>query len=161
MGINDQEIESNSVGYRQDYVMYSLDFEEFLWAKGYKLEQIEELYERMIQVRPLTASQMEALHQAFHEYMIVGGMPAIVSRFMRQNNYFGILQMQQQILLDYEEDITKYAGGLDKAKILNVYRSIPVFLGESNKKFQISKVARGPGIGTMWASSTGWTMQAL
>lgn len=143
MGINYQEIESNSVGYKQDYVMYSLDFEEFLWAKGYKPEQIEELYERMIQVRPLTASQMEALLQAFHEYMIVGGMPAIVSRFMRQNNYFGILQMQQQILLDYEEDITKYAGGLDKAKILNVYRSIPVFLGKSNKKFQISKVARG------------------
>lgn len=51
--------------------------------------------------------------------------------------------MQQQILLDYEEDITKYAGGLDKAKILNVYRSIPVFLGKSNKKFQISKVAHG------------------
>lgn len=51
--------------------------------------------------------------------------------------------MQRQLLLDYEEDITKYAGGLDKGKILNVYRKIPVFLGGSNKKFQISKVAGG------------------
>jgi len=37
--------------------------------------------------------------------------------------------------------ITKYAGGLDKGKFLNVYRKIPVFLGKDNKKFQISKVA--------------------
>ena len=44
--------------------------------------------------------------------------------------------MQQQILLDYEEDITKYAKGLDKAKILGVYRKIPTFLGKDNKKFQ-------------------------
>ena len=46
--------------------------------------------------------------------------------------------MQKQILLDYEEDITKYAGGLDKGKILSVYRKIPAFLGNDNKKFQIS-----------------------
>lgn len=48
--------------------------------------------------------------------------------------------MQRQILLDYEEDITKYANGLDQGKILNVYRKIPTFLGNENKKFQISKV---------------------
>ena len=44
MGINYQEIESNSVGYKEDYDMYSLDFEEYLWAKGYRNEQIEEFY---------------------------------------------------------------------------------------------------------------------
>ncbi|MCF0153556.1 ATP-binding protein [Megasphaera sp.] len=143
MGINYQEIESNSVGYKQDYVMYSLDFEEFLWAKGYQECQIEDIYQHMQEIQPLSASQMQALRAVFGEYMVVGGMPAIVSRFIRQNDYSGILQMQQQILIDYEEDITKYAGGLDKTKILNVYRAIPVFLGKSNKKFQISKVAHG------------------
>ena len=143
MGINYQEIESNSVGYKQDYVMYSLDFEEFLWAKGYQECQIEDIYQNMQEVHPLSVSQMQTLREIFSEYMVVGGMPAIVSRFIRQNDYSGILQMQQQILFDYEEDITKYAGGLDKTKILNVYRSIPVFLGKSNKKFQISKVAHG------------------
>lgn len=70
-------------------------------------------------------------------------MPAVVWRFIQQNNFSGTLQLQQQLLLDYEEDITKYAGGLDKGKILNVYRKIPVFLGKENKKFQISKVAHG------------------
>lgn len=51
--------------------------------------------------------------------------------------------MQQQILLDYEEDITKYAKGLDKAKVLGVYRKIPTFLGKDNKKIQISKIEKG------------------
>lgn len=140
MGINYQEIESNSVGNKQDYEMYSMDFEEFLWAKGYKETQIEEMYSYMLNCKPLPKVMYDVMLENFKEYMIVGGMPAIVNRFIEQKNYSGILNMQRQILLDYEEDITKYAGGLDKGKILNVYRKIPVFLGNENKKFQISKI---------------------
>lgn len=143
MGINYKEIESNSVGNKEDYIMYSLDFEEFLWAKGYKEEQINELYKHMIDLEPLSSMQYNVMMTNFKEYMIVGGMPAIVSQFVENKNFSGILKMQQQILLDYEEDITKYAGGLDKTKILNCYRKIPVFLGNENKKFQISKIADG------------------
>ena len=143
MGINYKEIESNSVGNKEDYIMSSLDFEEFLWAKGYSNEQIDDLYEHMINLKPLSNMQYDVMMSNFKEYMITGGMPAIVSRFIENKNFSGILKMQQQILLDYEEDITKYAGGLDKTKILNCYRKIPVFLGNENKKFQISKIADG------------------
>lgn len=143
MGINYKEIESNSVGNKEDYIMRSLDFEEFLWAKGYKTEQINDLYRNMSELKPLSNTQYEVMMSNFKDYMIVGGMPAIVSRFVENKNFSGILKMQQQILLDYEEDITKYAGGLDKTKILNCYRKIPVFLGNENKKFQISKIANG------------------
>lgn len=143
MGINYREIESNSVGYKQDYEMYSLDFEEYLWAKGYRAEQIEELYALMADVRPLSETQLAVMMENFREYMVLGGMPAVVSSFIAKKHYSGTLAMQRQLLLDYEEDITKYAGGLDHGKILNVYRRIPVFLGKENKKFQISKVAHG------------------
>ena len=143
MGINYKEIESNSVGNKEDYIMRSLDFEEFLWAKGYKSEQIEDLYGHMLEQKPLSNTQYNVMMSNFKDYMIVGGMPAIVSKFIKNKNFSGILKMQQQILLDYEEDITKYAGGLDKTKILNCYRKIPVFLGNENKKFQISKIANG------------------
>lgn len=143
MGINYKEIESNSVGNKEDYIMHSLDFEEFLWAKGYKNEQIDDLYRHMIELKPLSNMQYDIMMSNFKEYMIVGGMPAIVNQFINNKNFSGILKMQQQILLDYEEDITKYAGGLDKTKILNCYRKIPVFLGNENKKFQISKIAKG------------------
>lgn len=143
MGINYKEIESNSVGNKEDYIMSSLDFEEFLWAKGYNDEQIEDLYRHMIDLKPLSNMQYDVMMSNFKEYMIVGGMPAIVSQFVKNKNFSGILKVQKQILLDYEEDITKYAGGLDKTKILNCYRKIPVFLGNENKKFQISKIADG------------------
>ena len=83
------------------------------------------------------------MFENFREYMVLGGMPAVVRSFVQKKNYSGTLSLQRQILLDYEEDITKYAGGLDHGKILNVYRKVPVFLGKENKKFQISKVERG------------------
>ncbi len=142
MGINYKEIESNSVGNKQDYEMYSLDFEEFLWAKGYDEKQIEELYTYMKKGEPLPELMYNVMMENFHEYMVIGGMPAIVKKFIENKNYSGILEMQKQILLDYKEDITKYASGLDQARILNVYNKIPVFLGHENKKFQISKVAQ-------------------
>lgn len=160
MGINYNEIESNSVGNKEDYEMYSLDFEEYLWAKGYKDSQIEDLFQKMLTITPLSNVEFEVMLENFREYMILGGMPAIVFTFVEQKNYSGTLKMQQQILLDYEEDITKYAQGLDKAKILNIYRKIPVFLGKDNKKFQISKVAKGARnrdyVGTVdWLESAG------
>lgn len=140
MGINYNQIESNSVGYKEDYEMYSLDFEEYLWAKGYKQEQIEMYYEKMLTLTPLTDNEYRAMLENFREYMVLGGMPAVVFRFIKQKNYSGTLRLQKQLLLDYEEDITKYAQGLDKGKVLDIYRKIPVFLGKDNKKFQISKV---------------------
>ena len=160
MGINYNEIESNSVGNKEDYEMYSMDFEEFLWAKGYKEEQIENLYEHMKNVIPFSETELSVMFDNFKEYMIIGGMPAIVNSFIKNNNYSGTLKMQKQIIQDYEEDITKYAGGLDQGKILNVYRKIPVFLGNENKKFQISKVENGARnreyIGTIdWLNNAG------
>ncbi|MBR0072701.1 MAG: DUF4143 domain-containing protein, partial [Bacteroidales bacterium] len=75
------------------------------------------------------------------EYVATGGMPEVVAHFVKNGNFGNVLAMQKQLLEDYEEDIVKYAVGLDKAKIRNVYRNIPVFLAKENKKFQITKVA--------------------
>lgn len=143
MGLSYKEIESVSTGHKIDYTMYSMDFEEFLWALGYKEEQIESLYECMKNLSPLSETQFNVLLDRFHQYMVLGGMPEVVRLFVDQKNYSGTLALQKQIILDYEEDITKYVEGLDKTKILNVFRKIPVFLGQDNKKFRISKVAHG------------------
>lgn len=143
MGLSYKEIESVSTGHKIDYTMYSMDFEEFLWALGYKEEQIENIYECMKNLSPLSETQFNVLLDRFHQYMVLGGMPEVVKLFVDQKNYSGTLALQKQIILDYEEDITKYVEGLDKTKILNVFRKIPVFLGQDNKKFRISKVAHG------------------
>lgn len=141
MGLNYKEITSISVGYKTDVTMYSLDFEEFLWAKGYRQEHIDNIYQHLVELKPFSSLEMDVLNEKFLEYITVGGMPAIVCDFISKGNYSNTLAMQRQLLLDYEADITKYAQGIDKAKIKNVYRNIPVFLAKDNKKFQISKVA--------------------
>lgn len=143
MGINYNQIHSNSVGNKEDYTMRSLDFEEFLWAKGYSEEQIESLYTCMKEIKPLTNTQFDVMMNNFKDYLITGGMPEIVSTFIDNKNFSGILSMQQKLLTDYEEDITKYAGGLDKSKILDAYKKIKIFLGNDNKKFQITKLKDG------------------
>ena len=143
MGINYQQIESNSVGNKEDYEMHSLDFEEFLWAKSYKPDQIEYFYRHMCDLEPFSELELGVMFDAFRDYMILGGMPEIVFSYIKNKNFTGVLDLQRQILHDYEEDIIKYANGMDKARILNVYRKVPVFLGNENKKFQISKVEPG------------------
>jgi hypothetical protein len=142
MGLNYQEIESNSVGYKEDYTMFSLDFEEFLWAKGYDNNMIDSLLQKMISITPLSSIEMSVLTEAFRDYLIVGGMPAVVSKYLETGNFSGLLDIQRQLIIDYKEDITKYAIGLDKAKITGVYNHIPIFLAKANKKFQITKIGR-------------------
>ena len=143
MGISYNEIESNSVGYKEDFDMKSMDFEEFLRAKGFLDEQIDGLFEKMLRVEQLSKTEMEVMSAAFKDYIVVGGMPAIVKKYLENNTFASVLKMQRQLLRDYDEDITKYAVGLDKAKVRAVYNHIPVFLGQPNKKFQISKIAKG------------------
>lgn len=143
MGIYYQQIESNSVGYKEDYEMHSMDFEEFLWAKGYDARQIDDMYSHIAGLTPFSQMEMDVFMALFRDYMVLGGMPEVVNRYIQSGTFSGTLQLQRQLLLDYEEDITKYATGFDKAKVLNVYRHISTFLAKENKKFQVTKIAAG------------------
>lgn len=143
LGINYNRIESNSVGYKEDYVMHSLDFEEFLWANGYIDEQISDLLRHMESLTPFNDLEMSVYHKLFLDFCILGGMPRIVASYVQEKTFERCLKMQRQLIHDYEEDVRKYAEGLDQTRILNVYSHIPVQLAKENKKFQISKVASG------------------
>ena len=117
LGINYQRIESNAVGYKTDYEMFSLDFEEFLWAKEYDESTIQEMLEHMIQLKPFNEIEMSIY------------------------SFEGSIDIQKQLVADYKEDIRKYADGMDQTRITNVFDHIPVQLAKDNKKFQITKVA--------------------
>src|SRR5574344_248336 len=82
MGINYKEIESNSVGYKEDYVMYSIYFEEFLWAKGYSDDFIEDIYHNMSDVIPFSQLQLNVLFELFCDYVTLGGMPDVVNTYI-------------------------------------------------------------------------------
>ena len=142
LGIHYQKIHSNSVGYKTDYEMYSMDFEEFLWAKGYDDTQIADLLKHMILQKPFGQTQFEVYKKLFLDYCILGGMPAVVRQYIETNSFSNTLEIQNQIRLDYEEDIRKYAQGLEQTKIASVYRNIPVQLAKENKKFQYNKLGK-------------------
>ncbi len=143
LGINYREIESNSVGYKTDYDMYSLDFEEFLWARGYDDAVIEDMLEHMENHTAFSELEHKVYSELFMDYCILGGMPAVVREFIENKTFEGTLEIQRQLIADYKEDIRKYAEGLDQTRILNVFNSIPVQLAKENKKFQLSKVEKG------------------
>ena len=143
LGINYKTIESNSVGYKTDYEMRSLDFEEFLWAKGYDDSLIIDLLDHLVNLKPFSQIEMSVLNDAFLDFCILGGMPAVVESYIRKGTFEGSLALQRQLVQDYKEDIIKYAEGVDQGRILNVFNHIPTQLSKENKKFQISKVAKG------------------
>lgn len=142
LGVNYKKIESNSVGYKTDYEMYSLDFEEFLWAKGYKEDVIEDMLLHMKTFTPFNELEMSVYHGIFLDYVVLGGMPAVVKDYIQKGTFEGSLNTQHQLIADYKEDIRKYAQGVDQTRILNVFNSIASQLAKENKKFQISKVEK-------------------
>ena len=143
LGIHYKRIESNSVGYKTDYQMSSLDFEEFLWAKGYDDSVIADMLSHMKGLKPFNSLELSIFEGLFLDYCILGGLPEVVRDYIKKNTFEGSLMLQRQLISDYEEDIRKYADGVDQTRILNVFRNIVPQLSKENKKFQISKVARG------------------
>lgn len=143
LGVQYHRIASISVGAKIDYPMHSMDFEEFLWAKGYGDDLIEDMIKHMLEGLPFSEAEHKTLSNLFLEFCILGGMPAVISNYIEKGTFEGSLDMQRQLLVDYSNDIVKYAEGLDKAKILSVFNSIPAQLAKENKKFQYTKVAKG------------------
>ena len=142
LGINYKKIHSNSVGNKTDYEMHSMDFEEFLWAKGYSREQIDSILKHMVDNKPFNDNELTVFKSLFLDYCVLGGMPDVVKRYIETGTFSGTLSVQEQIRLDYEEDVRKYAEGLDQTKIISVYRSVPVQLAKENKKFQFNKIGK-------------------
>lgn len=143
LGLNYQKIESNSVGNKTDYEMQSIDFEEFLWAKGYDEGISDELLHNIVELQPFTTAEMTAFQSLFVDYCILGGMPAVVKQFIERGTFENTLALQRELVSDYKEDFRKYVTGLEQTRLLNVFNHIPVQLAKENKKFQISKVASG------------------
>lgn len=143
LGIHYKEVSSVSVGFKEDYDMYSMDFEEFLWACGYDESLTERILQNLLNLKPFSSLMMDQMNQRFMDYILTGGMPEIVERFAENHNFSGILKMQKQIFRDYDDDIGKYTEGLETARIRNVYRHIAPQLGKENHKFQITRLGHG------------------
>ena len=118
--------------------MHSMDFEEFLWAKGYREDQVRSIYDHMVELIPFSDTELLVYKSLFLDYCVLGGMPDVIKGYIETGTFSGSLETQRQIRLDYEEDVRKYAEGLDQTKIISVYRSVPAQLAKENKKSQFN-----------------------
>ena len=125
LGINYKEVESFPVGYTEQLEMYSLDFEEFLWANGIEEQSILDVKEFFDKKEVVPQAMHERMMELFKEYIVVGGMPRVVNDFVKNHNFANVLKIQKAIISDYEDDIAKYADGSEKAKARACFLSIP------------------------------------
>lgn len=132
--------DSIPVGYESYLTMYSLDFEEYLWARGYEDEQIKyikSMFEKNEKIPDIINNKFEEL---FKEYLIIGGMPEVVDNYIKNNNYNEAFKIQEKIIIDYQNDISKHAKGDQKIKVRRCYDSIPKQLARELKRFRYSSV---------------------
>ena len=159
LGINYRDIPSLPVGYERQVEMHSLDLEEFLWAIGLDEEGIGELRLHFQRREPVPESVNAALFRYLGEYMAVGGMPAVVNRYLASRNFNDVHEEQQKILASYLDDIAKYADAAERPKARNCYLSIPRQLARENRKFQFASV-EGGGSARKFGTSLAWLRDA-
>lgn len=143
---DDDNVETPSsipVGYERQIEMRSLDFEEFLWAYGYKEETIAELKGYLDNGEQIPESIHNRYEMLFREFMVVGGMPEVVADFAENKDFNRVARIQADILAEYQDDISKHAKGREKQYVRMCYDAVPKQLAREIKKFQYSTVEKG------------------
>lgn len=146
------------VGKVNELNMYPMDFEEFLWALN------KEFLSNEISSHYITLAAMpEALHmqalEFYKQYLIVGGMPAVIEEFIESRSLITSTEIQGRILNEYIADMAKYSSAVTGVKIRACYNSIPTQLAKENKKFQYKIVQKG-GTATIFGESIEWLNSA-
>ena len=136
------EAKSIPVGFERTLPMYSLSFEEYLWAKGYRDEQLDVLRGCFTRREVVPRALDEQYHALVNEYIVVGGLPEVVCDFMENNHYGRVQSLQEKILSDYVDDIHNYAEPTDVPKIERCYAAVPRILAKENRKFKWSEVEK-------------------
>ncbi|MCL2890780.1 MAG: AAA family ATPase [Methanomassiliicoccaceae archaeon] len=162
LGLNYKEVSSYPVGYETPVEMRSLDFEEFLWAFGVSEDVISYVSDAIMEKSPISDSALNKINEYYRRYAVLGGMPAVVNRFLETNSYSEAFSVQKEIIEGYMDDISKYAPKDSKSKIRNTLRSIPAQLAKDNKRFRYSDIAkRKPGEGSReYGGSLSWLYDA-
>ncbi|MBE6525210.1 MAG: ATP-binding protein [Thermoplasmata archaeon] len=131
------------VGYQEQFTMYSLDFEEFLWANGVSEKTIDILRNNIRNKEPINDIIYEKIRGLFKSFMIVGGMPESVDRFVNTGKYSESFNVMDTILAVSRNDMLRYNSGVNRVKTLECFDAIPSNLSQSNKRFMYSRIDGG------------------
>ena len=134
LGINYKDVSSYPVGFERQIEMFPMDFEEFLWSKGVSELSFETVREMYLNQSPVTNFVHELMMKYYREYLIVGGMPEVVSTFNHNADFAATLLQQRKIIQSYRDDIAKYAAE-QKTKAKRFFDAIPSELSKQKKRF--------------------------
>lgn len=134
LGVEIKNLRSAPVGYMDVKDMYPLDFEEFATAVGINDRIIDVLRKHFTEGTPVDEFIHEKMMEVFRLYLIVGGMPAAVDKYLATNNLQNVMAEQQAIIRLYKQDIAKYDPD-HKLYIQEIFDRIPAELDAKNKRF--------------------------
>lgn len=159
LGIDYKNEVSIPVGYEQQLIMRTLDFEEFIWALGAEVNLKEMLAPYVDGAKRVPEAMHTSLNKYLQEYMVVGGLPEVVDTYIATKDFYQVHLLQEKILRDYQDDIAKYALNQDKIKAKQCFLSIPRQLSKENHKFQYSVVEK-KATARKFTSSLDWLHNA-
>lgn len=127
-------------------IMYPFRFDEFLMATGNKalIHLIQEHFDTMTEMPEETHKE---LLRWLRRYYFVGGMPAAIKKYLEEDTFVNVPEMQSMILNSYTADMAKCTTVGECMKIQNAFKSLPAQLSKDNKKFQYKLIRKGATAG--------------
>ena len=139
LGVELKDLRSEPVGYMGVKDMYPLDFEEFISGVSVNDAVIGSLREAWLNRTAVDEFIHGKMMEFFRLYLIVGGMPAAVSKYIESNNLQEVMAVQQDIIRLYKRDIAKY-DPQNKLYIEEIFNLIPPELNAKNKRFILKRL---------------------
>ena len=154
----EQEEFSYPVGKVDELQLYPMDFEEFLWATNNDiLAQDIRTHFNTNEAMPSSVHQLAL--DLYQHYLIIGGMPESVKKWVETRSFLECRTVQQSILLGYNVDMAKYAKPATTVKIRACFNSIPAQLAKENRKFQYKLAMKG-GTAKIFGEAIEWLILA-
>ncbi len=139
LGVELDDLRSVPVGYMDEIEMYPLDLLEFFEAIGIGADVISQLQTCFEEKKPVDDFIHKKMLEAIRLYIIVGGMPAVVQKYLDTNNLRKVYEEQRGIIRTYKRDITKYDHD-HKLQIEEIYNLIPSELNAKTKRFILKEL---------------------
>ena len=159
LGIELYSVKSIPVGYMDSIRMFPLDFEEFCIANGVAESVLDSLRESFEKKTPVDEFVHEAFLRLFRLYLVTGGMPAVVAKYLATKNIRDAVDEQENIIRRYKEDIAKYERDDRKLRITGVFEALPGELNDINRRFVLAHLDR-EAKGERYENSFEWLKNA-
>ena len=158
LGINYKPVTSYPVGFEEEVKVFPLDFEEFLWARNIGDEVIGRLRDSYQNLQPVPDFIHQQISKFYREYLVVGGMPEVVQKFVTDPDFQKTLKLQKNILTTYRSDITNYAGN-QQVLVKRIFDAMPSELGKEDKRFVLANLEKGASL-RKYEDPTQWLVDA-